>query len=248
MAKESGLGDNFYIGGYNISNDVGSLGSISAPMGVHEMPGIDVLAMERVGGLRSGHIEFTSYLNTSAGQAHEALKSLPLTNRIATYARGTTLGAPAYVLQGKQLNYDWTRAADGALTENVTLESDQYGGEWGIQLTAGVRTDTTATSPATGVDTTASLSFGIQAYLQVFSFTGTSVTITVQDSADNSSFANISGLSAFTVVSAAPATERIASSNTTTVRRYLRVITAGTFSSAAFSVVVVKNPIAGQVF
>ena len=38
-------------------------------------------------------------------------------------------------------------------------------------------------------------SFGVQAYLQVFSFTGTDVTITIQDSADNSSFANITGLS-----------------------------------------------------
>jgi hypothetical protein len=248
VAKQSGLGDNFYIGGYNISNDVGSLGSISAPMVPFEDPGIDVLAMERLGGLRSGHIEFTSYFNTAAGREHEALKSLPLTNRIATYARGTTLGDPAFVLQGKQLNYDWTRGADGSLTENVTLDSDQYGGEWGVQLTAGVRTDTTATSPASGVDTIASLSFGIQAYLQVFAFAGTSVIITVQDSADNSSFANVSGLSAFTAVTTAPTVERIFSTNTTTVRRYLRVITAGTFSNAAFSVVVVKNEIAGQVF
>ena len=248
MAKQSGLGDNFYIGGYNISGDVGSLGSISAPMTPLEVTGIDKSAPERIGGLRSGHIEFTAFFNTSAGQEHAALKTLPTTNLIATYARGTTLGDPAFCLQGKQLNYDPTWAADGSLTEAVTLESDQYGGEWGIQLTAGVRTDTTATSPATGVDTTASASFGIQAYLQVFAFSGTSVTVTVQDSADNSSFANISGLSAFTAVTAAPATERIASTNTTTVRRYLRVITAGTFSNAAFSVVVVKNEIAGQSF
>ena len=32
MAKQSGLGDNFYIGGYNLSGDVGSLGSISGAM------------------------------------------------------------------------------------------------------------------------------------------------------------------------------------------------------------------------
>ncbi len=74
------------------------------------------------------------------------------------------------------------------------------------------------------------------------------MTITVQDSADNSSFANISGLSAFTVLSSAPTAERIFSSNTTTVRRYLRVITAGTFNPCSFSVVAVKNEVAGVVF
>jgi hypothetical protein len=246
--KSSGLGDNFYIGGYNLSGDVGSLGSISGSHAPLEVTAIDKSAIERIGGQRSGTIEFTSFFNDTALAAHPALKTLPTTDTLATYARGTTLGNQAAVMTAKQVNYDGTRAADGSFTFNVQALSNGYGLEWGTQLTAGVRTDTTATSPATGVDTTASADFGIQAYLQVFSFTGTSVTITVQDSANDSTFANITGLSAFTVVSAAPAVERIASANTITVRRYLRVITAGTFSECSFSVVVVKNPIAGVVF
>jgi hypothetical protein len=248
MAKQSGLGDNFYIGGYNISGDVGSLGTISGGNAPLEVTAIDKSAFERIGGQRNGTIEFSTFYNTAALQEHVALKGLLTTDRTLTYARGTTIGDPAACMTAKQINYDFTRAADGSLTTAVQAQSNGYGLEWGIQLTAGVRTDTTATSPATGVDTTASASFGIQAYLQVFAFSGTSVTVTVQDSADNASFANISGLSAFTAVTAAPGEERIASTNTTTVRRYLRVITSGTFSNAAFSVVVVKNEIAGQVF
>ena len=248
MAKESGLGDNFYIGGYNISGDVGSLGSISGGSALQEVTGIDKLAPERLGGLRNGTVEFSSFWNTAAGQEHVILKTLPTTDTMTTYARGTTLGNPAAAMIAKQINYDPTRGADGSLTNATSAQSNAFGLEWGVQLTAGVRTDTAATSPASGVDTIASASFGIQAYLQVFSFTGTSVTIQVQDSADNAAFANISGLSAFTTVTAAPTFERITSSNTTTVRRYLRVITTGTFNPCSFSVVVVKNEIAGQVF
>jgi hypothetical protein len=116
-------------------------------------------------------------------------------------------------------------------------------------LTAGRRTDTTATSPATGIDTLASASFGAQAYLHVFSVVGTSVTITIQDSADNSNFLAITPSMAFTAVNGgATSTQRIAVVNTTTIRRYIRVITTGTFSSAVFAVNMVKNAEAGVVF
>jgi hypothetical protein len=124
MAKQSGLGDNFYIGGYNISGDVGSLGGMSGGPAVQENTGIDKLAFERQGLLRSGQIEFTAFFNDAAAQEHIALKSLPLTDRIATYCRGTTLGNQAACLVGKQLNYDFSRSADGALTESVTVQSN----------------------------------------------------------------------------------------------------------------------------
>ena len=114
-----------------------------------------------------------------------------------------------------------------------------YGVEWGHQLTAGLRTDTEATNGAS-IDTGASAAFGAQAYLQVTAFTGTSVTVTIQDSADDSSFAAVTGL-AFTAVSAAPAFERVTTAVGATVRRYIRVVTTGTFNPATFAVVINKN-------
>ena len=246
MAKQSGLGDNFYIGGYNISGDVGALGSASGGPATLEMTGIDKSAFERIGGQRTGMIEFAPFFNVTAGQEHTILKTLPTTDTQAMYLRGTTIGDPAAAMVAKQVNYDWTRAADGALTGAVQALSNSYGLEWGQNLTAGVRSDTTATN-GTSIDTSASASFGIQAYLQVFSFTGTSCTVTVQDSADNSSFASITGLGSFTAATGITF-ERLASTNTTTVRRYLRVATTGTFSACSFAVVVVKNEIAAQVF
>ena len=82
--------------------------------------------------------------------------------------------------------------------------------------------------------------FGMQAYLQVTAFAGTSVTVAVQDSADNASFTTITGLT-FTAVTAAPAWQRLATANNATVRRYLRVITTGTFNPATFAVAVNRN-------
>lgn len=244
--KTSGLGDNFYIGGYNISGDIGSLGSISGGPALGEVTDITQSGMSRIGLLRSGQMEASTFFNDATGQEHAALSTLPTADTQVMYFRGTTLGNPAAAMVAKQINYDGTRAADGMLTFAAQTQSNGYGLEWGQSLTAGVRTDTSATN-GSSIDTAASLSFGIQAYLQVFSFTGTSCTVTVQDSADNSSFASITGLGAFTAATGRTF-ERIASSNTTTVRRYLRVATTGTFSSCAFAVVVVKNEVSGAAF
>lgn len=96
---------------------------------------------------------------------------------------------------------------------------------------------------------TAVTAFGAQAYLQVTAFTGTDVTVTIQDSADNTTFANVAGLS-FTATTAAHTTQRIATSNTATIRRYVRAITttSGGFTNATFAVVLVRNMVSGQVF
>ena len=171
-----------------------------------------------------------------------------MTDRVATYAVGTTLGNPAASHVCKQINYDPNRADNGSMRAAVATQGNGYGLEWGLQLTAGKRTDTAATNGAS-IDTAASLAFGAQAYLQAFSLTGTDVTVKIQDSADNSNWLDVAAF-AFTQVTSAPTSQRIALANTATVRRYLRAITttATSFSSFTFSVMVVKNKLAGQAF
>jgi hypothetical protein len=246
IAKQSGLGDAFFVGGYDLSNDTASLDEIGGGPALIDVTGIDKSAYERIGGLRDGRIEWTSHFNDATDKQHLALRGLPTTDRHIMYFRGTTLGNPVAALVGKQLNYDWTRADDGKITAKIRAEANGYGLEWGQSLTAGKRTDSTGTN-GTSIDTTASASFGAQAYLQVFSLTGTNVIVTIEDSADNVSFAAVTGLT-FTSVTAAPASERLATSNTATIRRYIRATTSGTFSSATFAVMINKNEIAGQVF
>ena len=81
------------------------------------------------------------------------------------------------------------------------------------------------------------------------SVVGTSCTVTIEDSADNLTFGAVTGL-AFTAVTpgAAPTFQRLATSNTATIKRYVRAVTSGTFTSAVFQVTIVRNEIAGQVF
>lgn len=241
MTKQSGLGDNLYVGGYDLSGDIGSLGKIGGGPKVLGVTGIDKSAQERIGGQRDGAMEFMSYFNPAAGQAHPVLKALPTTDVSLVYARGTVLGNTAAALIAKQATYDGNRNDDGAFTFKVNAMCNGFGIEWGRLLTAGKRTDTTATN-GTGIDTAASAAFGAQAYLQVFSVTGTSVTVAIEDSADNVSFAAVTGLAfAAATPGASPQTQRLATAAGATVRRYLRAVTTGTFSNAVFAVVLVKN-------
>jgi len=247
MAKQSGLGDRLFVSGVDISGDIGSLSNIHGGIATIDVTDITKSAFERIGGLRDGALSFTSFFNDSVAQAHKTLRALPTADVLVSYLRGTAIGSPMATVAAKQINYDGTRGKDGTLTFETEAQANSFGLEWGDQLTAGIRTDTVATSPATGFDTGASLSFGLQAYLHVFAFTGTSVTVTLQDSADNASFAAIGGGVSFAAASAVGA-QRIVTVNTQTVRRYVRAITTGTFSNAAFAVQLTKNQAAGQVF
>lgn len=240
MTKQTGLGDNAYVGGYDLSGDVLSLGRIGGGPAALDVTAINKSGYERIGGVREGAIEFTTAFNKATGQEHLILNDLPTTDVLVSYCRGVAIGSPVASCLAKQVNYDGSRAADGMYTFAVQALSNGYGVEWGNLLTAGLRTDTSATSPATGLDlTTVETLFGWQAYLQVVAFTGTSVTVTLQDSADNSSFANLTG-GAFTAATAI-GSQRLEGGRTATVRRYVRAITTGTFSNAVFAVAFVRN-------
>lgn len=247
--KSGGLGNQLYLHGVDLSGTTGSLSKIACPHATLDVTAIDKSAFERIGGERDGVIDFTSFWDSVA--AHPSLSSLPRTDVHAMFAMSKTLGTQAACMVSKQLNYDPTRATGGALTEAVGLVANGFGMEWCKTLTAGKRTDTAATN-GTGVDdgaTNAPSTFGLQAYLQVFSFAGTDVTVKLQDSADNSSFADITG-AVFTAVTTAPGAQRIATSNAATIRRYVRAVTttSGGFTSLVFSVAYNRNPIAGQIF
>ncbi|SEO83516.1 hypothetical protein [Actinacidiphila rubida] len=250
MSKTGGLGDALYYGGFDMSGDVQALGNVGGGPALLPFTDITQAAMARQGGLRDGRIEWTSYFNPGlpANAAHGLLSTLPRGDVLVTYCRGTVLGAPAACLNGKQVNYDGTRANDGSFPFAVSGQANSYGLEWGKLLTAGMRTDTAATL-GSSIDTGGALSFGAQAYLHVSALTGADVTVKIQDSADNATFTDVAGLT-FAQVTAGPNTQRIAIANTATVRRYLRAVsvTTGGFTSATFAVVINKNECAGVTF
>jgi hypothetical protein len=317
-SKSSGLGQQLWVGGYDLSGDIGSLSKISGSLATLDVTAINQSAHQRIGGMRDGAISFTSFFDTAAGQEHAVLSPLPTADVLITLATATTIGSSVVSQNSKQVNYDPSRGTDGSLTFGVDAQANGFGQEWGILLTPGLRTDTAATNgaaydaanglttpavPASGtpavntgfipvtvvvsggtvsnvvvngvsvgtgdgtytVPATASITltysaaptwtwtptsaYGAQAYLQVTAFTGTDVTVTLQDSADNSSWTNIAS-GAFAQTTAANTTQRLALTNTATVRRYVRAITStvGGFTTVTFGVQLTRNLVAGQVF
>jgi hypothetical protein len=248
MTKTSGLGDNCYLGGYDLSGDIMSLSKIGGGMSPLDVTPINVSAHVRIGGLRDGGIDFNSAFDTVAGQEHPVLSVLPTADVQVRYMRGTASGNAAAVTVAKQVDYNPTRDNAGMLTVGVSTLSNGFGLQFGDQLTPGLRTDTTATN-GTSFNGLASSAFGAEAFLQVTAFTGTDVTVTIQDSADNSSFTNVTGLS-FVATTAAHTTQRIFTTNVATIRQYVRAVTTTSagFTTVTFAVVMVRNPIAGQVF
>lgn len=253
MTKTTGLGQNLYYGGYDISNNVTAVSKISGTVAPIDVTTIQQLGHDRIGGLRDGSIDFTAVFDPVLG--HPVFSLMPTTDvhlMYATPASGGVLavGDPAACLVFKQPDYPATRTNAGEFTFALSGAGNGYGLEWCDMLTPGLRTDTTATTGATSLNHGASSAFGAQAYLQVMSVAGTSVTVAVQDSADGATgWANVSGL-AFTAVTpaGAPAVQRLATANNATVKQYLRITTTGTFTSAVFAVAVHRNETAGTVF
>lgn len=313
MSKSSGLGEQFFISGYDLSGDVGSLSNVHGGPSLLDVTAINKYAHERLGGQVDAGLGFNAWFNDATAQAHPVLSALPTGLVHIMYVHASTIGAAAACMISRQINYDPTRGQDGSLSFAVEAHNMGTGMEWAQMLTLGKRTDTAATNGAShdggaiqatavaistssvanptvittttphllttgdsvviaghsgstptvngsytvtvtgastftipvnvsvggtgGTVTRTNTAYGLSAYLHVFSFTGTDVTVKLQDSADNSTFANLTG-GAFTAVTAAPTVERIATTTTRQVRRYLRAVTttSGGVTSVTFAV------------
>lgn len=245
MAKQSGLGDSLLVAGYNLSGDIGAVQRIAAPSDVFDVTAIDKSAYERILGKLDGVIEFNAFFNDATDQEHLVLRAKGSgADRVCSYLHGSAIGNWGAGLVAKQLNYDPMRAADGSLTIGVQMLGSLYGLDHGVQLTAGLRTDTAATNGA-AVDGGAATSRGLSAYLQVTAVTGTSVTVKIQDSADGTTdWQDVTGAAFAAVLGGAVSGQRIVTSLTLAVRRHLRVVSSGTFNPATFSVIACRFPVA----
>lgn len=243
MSKQNGLGCQLWVSGYDLGDDIRDV-AIASPVAPIDVTPITKSAMERIHGQRDGSMTCTAFFNPATDRVHKRLSLLPSTDQLMTFAVGQALGNDAANLWCKQVNYDPTRAQNGELTFASQALGNGYGLEWCTQLTAGKRTDGAAAN-GTSVDLGSASpgAFGAQFYLQVFAFTGTSVTVKIQESSDNGAgdaFADVVG-GGFTAATGVTY-QRIATA-AINVERYLRVVTTGTFSNAIFAVSGVRNPI-----
>lgn len=248
MTKSPGMGDNLYMDQFDISGDVAAINSMSCPIATQNVTAINMSANARIGLKRDGAMDVTSYWNPGpeADAAHQVLRGLPVIDRQVSYFRGTTLGNAAASMIGKQVNYDPQRGDDGSLTGGVNTQANGFGLDWGRNLTAGKLTQTAAGNGTSVDHTTSSTAFGWAAYLHLFAFTGTSITVKIQDSANDSVWADLSG--ATFAAKTAIGFERISAgaTSTATVRRYIRLVSTGTFSNAIFAVNFIRYEAAGH--
>ena len=243
MTKQSGLAHGFIFDSKAVlSSDVNSVGRISCARATLDGTGIDKTARERLFGLASGGMDVSAFWNTTG--AHPEFSDLLRADQLATYLAGLNRGDFAACVLGKQLNYDPTRGTDGSLLADVTVDSNAFSLEWGRQLTSGPIETFAGAGTTAGVDDespAAAQDFGLQAYLHVLAFTGTSATITIEDSDDNGTdpWTAVTG-AAFTAVTA-PGVQRIETGRTENVKQWQRLNITGTFSDLQCAVIVNRN-------
>lgn len=243
MSKQSGIGSYLFVDQYDLSGDIGALSSIAAPRAFQDVSNIQETYIERLPLRRDGSLAYNGFFNVSAGGAQAVLKSLNGAQSLFTWASGSTVGDAAASLRARQQDFSDVLGADGSLVIQATAQGDGYGCEWTNMLTTGKQT---VASAASGdgiddfypVDSDTSSSFGLAAYLHVISIASGSCDVTIQDSADDVSYALVTGAS-FTNVTGATS-ERIQTATNQTVRRYLRVDFANTFTNLVCAVSVIR--------
>lgn len=231
MAKGGGLGQQFYIGGYDISGDVASIQTASSTRGVLDKTGINSSAIERVLTHGSGEITFQTHFNDATGQEHDALSGLPTGQTDVMWLTSSSRGDEAAFLQCKQVGYDWDRGTDGNLLGTVQCLGDAAPLEWGVMVTAGTDTHASATS-SSSVDengATGDSSNGARGYIQVMSIDSGTPTFILEDSSNDSVWATLISFGADT----ARSSDRL--TVTGAVGRYVRATTTGTFTNATFA-------------
>jgi hypothetical protein len=248
MAKQGGMGQGLFVHGYDLSGDIQKLDDVTCSTNLLPFTDITQYGQARELGERDAHLGMTTYFDVASNKSHPRLSTLPTTDVHLMYVMNQSIGGDGFAMIGKQVDYAGNRNQDGSFLFKVDAQANGYAAEYVTMLTAGSVTVTGAGSQASW-DSTASAAFGAQAYLQVFAFSGTDATIVVEDSANNSAFATVTGLS-FTALSAGRTAERKATTNTATVRQYIRttVSTSAGFTSLAFAVGIDKNTTAGVLF
>jgi hypothetical protein len=237
--KLTAIGSNFYIGTADLSGDVGAVTNASTPLGTFSTTAIDKGAEERIPGRKDGALGFMAFFNDDSGQSHETLSALPRTDQLVTLVLGTpALASPAGSMPAKQLDYAIAAGEDGSLGVNVQAAANGFPLEWsggaggadGL-LTTGKQSFPTGTQNGTSINLGATdTAFGAAAYIHVFTMPSGTATFAVQDSDDDSTFVDVTGL-VFTALTG-PGSERKQTAAGATVRQYVRLQGRGTHGTS----------------
>jgi hypothetical protein len=242
VSKTSGIGERLYVNAFDLSGDVGALGTIGDSRNQQETPALKNTSMARIPLLRDATLGYSGYFSTDAAGLQATIRALPQ-DALFTWATGIAHGSPTGSLRANTSDFTETRGPDGALAVDATGMTEGTGMEWGVLL---MDPDTTLASAGdiTGLDDGYKAAFvdsasapgaalplpsvkGLAAYLHVISLGSGSATVHVQHSTDDVTYAD---LIAFTAATGATS-QRSATASDASVDQYLRVHVTGTFTN-----------------
>jgi hypothetical protein len=143
---------------------------------------------------------------------------------------GLAVGNAGLATLGKRQSYTASSPVGDVVTMAITVQAD--GGLESVEVLHAIDAAESSAGNETSVDSGASSANGGAAYLNLISFTGTSITVNVAHSTDDAVFNDIATFTAATT----EGSERVIVAEGTTINRYLRAEWAGTFTSATFAV------------
>jgi len=182
-------------------------------------------------GLTEGSIQIDGVYDNATGGSDEELDAAlaAASGKILTVGYGgLSIGTRCSMLQAREVSYNLRAAVNDAVrvTASFTGDGAVLGGVSLHDLE-----QETSTGAFSSHDNSSSTSLGGVGQLHVTAFNGTDVTIKIQDSADDSNWADLITFSSVT------GTTQERASVTGTVNRYLRAnVTGGTFTSVTFAV------------
>jgi len=242
MAKTTGLGERLFLNEFDLSGDVGALGTIGTSQGQQELPSLRDAAQRRLGLLKDASLAYTAYFDAAAGGSHPVLSTLPQ-SALVSWFTGTAAGDQTGSMIANATEYTPTRGADGSLVAAIAAQANATGMEWGVAGTTGDQTFASAAA-GTYVDDYVPVfpglalpsTLGLIAYLHVISIGSGTATVHVQDSTANVTYTDISG-GVFTGASG-PTSQRLVIPGN--INRYLKINVAGTFSNAVIAVALAR--------
>jgi hypothetical protein len=186
-----------------------------------------------IGGLKDATVSLSGFFDGSAGAVDEVLSAALANVRVLTLGPAGFGAIGNRVQIGNVISTSYSINAPVADAVNISAEAQVTGGLLsGIVLADLVAR--TAAGQTTANDNAASTANGAVATLHLVAFTGTDITIKIEGSADNNTWAD---LITFAQLTAEGAELKAA---TGTIPRYLRVDAAGTFTTATFAVALAR--------
>lgn len=183
---------------------------------------------EFIGGLLDSTTGFQGFYDASAGTVVEA--ALATDSGVVTYCPdgGTAIGSRARLISATTTTYAESSPVGDVVTFAWDVQSESTTGFGQVLHPMGEDTNTTTNSSK---DDTAATATGWVAHLHVTVVDGGSWVVKLEDSADNSSWADVSG-GAFTAATGVTAERLRSSTSTAALRRYVRCTATRTGGSA----------------